>query len=247
MKRISLMLFFMAGYLSLFGQNAPAQDSLIKKYKLFEHRGYAEILFSFSQTEQDGKGVNDKLRFSPVFNFGHEFHLNFSEFLGIYTGLGIRNVGYVDRPEYFAPGAVVSTQLRMKHRVYALVLPLGIKIGNIGKHSYFSAGAELNLFFNYKEKAWLNDSKTKKSEWFSDRTELVNTSFFAQLTLRDSYVKLILYPDNFIKEHNTTFAGDFVMPNYPSSSANIFVISVGGYMRDLKYKKKGKVTVLRYT
>ena len=237
MKKICLLLFLMAGYLSLFGQTTPPVEPSIKKYKTFEHSFYSEILFSFSQTEQDGKGIGDRLRFSPVFNLGHEFHLNFAKFLGIYTGLGIRNIGYIDRPDYIAPGAITSTELRMKHRVYALVMPVGIKLGNMGRHSYLSAGVELNLFLNYKEKVWLNDSKTKKSEWFSDRTDLLNTSFFGQLNYRGNYVKLILYPNNFIKQNNTTLAGDFAVINYPSSSANIFVVSLGFNFIQKKVRK----------
>lgn len=236
MKKVYVLLFLTLINVSVFAQS---QDSVsIKKYKTFEHTPYMEMLFSFSQTEQSGKGVDDKLRFSPVFNFGHEFHLNFSQHLGVYTALGLRNIGYIDRPTYYAPGAVVGTKVKMKHRVYALVIPIGIKIGNIGKHTYLSAGSELNLFLNYKEKMWYNDSKTKRSEWFSDRVDLVHTSFFAQLNCRSSYIKFILYPDNFIRENSTTFAGDFVISDYPSSSANLFVVSLGVNFIDKPVKKR---------
>lgn len=233
------VIFLLLVSISVSAQSDTAQDlrQPVQMYKTFEHTSYTEILFSFSQTEQNGNHIDDKLRFSPVFNLGHEFHLNITKFSGIYTGLGIRNIGYIDRPLYFAPGATTGEKLKMKHRIYALVIPVGLKLGNMSKHSYISAGAELNIFLNYKEKVWLNDSKTKRSEWFSDRVELFNPSFFGQLTCKGSFIKFVLYPANFIKQSNTTFAGDFSLPNYPSSSANIFMVSFGANFVEKKVMK----------
>ncbi len=223
-----------------------SQTAANASQKKFEQYSYLEMLFSGSNTYQNGEPITDKIRFSPVINAGHEFHFNLSKSFGLYTGLGVRNIGFIDRPVYFAPGATAGTELKTKKRIYALVIPLAVKLGKLSRQSYLSGGAELNIFMNYKEKIWQDDSKTKKSEWFSDRVDVFHTSVFLQYTLRNSYIKCILYPDNLVKSSNTTFAGNLAIDNYPSSSANVFALALGFRLDKIKYMSRGRTMELHY-
>ncbi len=62
------------------------------------------------------------LRFSYVINFGITFNFNFGRHFGLYTGLDVKNIGFIEKN---------SGGLTVKRRTYNVGAPLGIKIGNI--------------------------------------------------------------------------------------------------------------------
>src|SRR3954453_12180075 len=54
-----------------------------------------ELILSLASVEQDGHHEKSIVRFSPVFNFQVMVNKDMNETFGLFTGLAIRNVGYI--------------------------------------------------------------------------------------------------------------------------------------------------------
>lgn len=125
----------------------------------------------FSGSTWDGGGA---VRFSPVINVQNLINFDKSESFGWFTGLNVRNVGFIYDE---------SATVRKKVRTYNLGVPIGVKIGKLdGKFIYF--GYELELPLNYKEKVFVEeDKKDKFNTWFSARTPPVYHSLMVGIQL----------------------------------------------------------------
>ncbi len=158
-----------------------------------------------------GAGVGDSFfgnnipnpipRYSTFFHIGEQFHVNLGKSFGLYTGIGVRNIGMINR---------LNDTIKIKQRVYSLGIPVGIKLGDMQKRVYAALGAELELFFNYKQKTFLGSGRGYKAEkfneWFSDRTPLLNPSLFVEFNFKKgSYIKLRYYPMNFLVADKQNF------------------------------------------
>jgi hypothetical protein len=133
-----------------------------------------EFLFQFADIEKASTDVTNRLRFTIVINFGQYWHVDFNNNVGIYSGLGVRNVGFIyDTPE---PTKTIR-------RAYTLGVPLAFKLGAFDKHVYFLAGGEYELTFHYRARKWLSNSRDGTryldAEWFSKRTRRFVPSVFA--------------------------------------------------------------------
>lgn len=167
------------------------------------------------------------VRFSMV-NFGYNFNYDFDPHFGFFTGLNIKNIGFIQK-------VADST---IKRRVYTLGIPVGFKLGLLQKRNYVFGGCGLDMPFNYREKGYVRRSdKQKFSEWFSDRTPDFMPYLFAGLSLSGSTLKLQYYPGNFFNpEFNETKGGIISYP-YRGYSAHLICLSVG---IDINYSKKDK-------
>ena len=85
--------------------------------------------------------------------------MNLGKSIGLYTGIGVRNIGMINR---------LNDTIKLKQRLYALVVPVGIKLGDMQKRVYAALGAEFELFFNYKE---VGEGTSKRSLMSGFRTE----------------------------------------------------------------------------
>jgi hypothetical protein len=167
----------------------------------FSKENSSEIIFSFSDVERNYSKLDTKMRFTLFFHAGQNFHYDFSNHLGVFTGYGIRNIGIVTN----------ENDTVLKRRTYSLGVPVALKIGSFRNHWYFYTGSEYEMFFHYKQKEYTDDSKRKQSEWFSDRTRRFTPSFFAGIQFPGGInLKFKYYPENFL---NTGFKGkDFGKP-----------------------------------
>jgi hypothetical protein len=235
----------------------PENQPKEKAYKSFYLAGVTEVIngIGFFETGQidilDGNGSVLKVyenpsirmvpRFSAFFHTGEQAHFQFSKNMGFYTGLGVRNVGMVNR---------INDTITLKQRAYTLGIPAAIKIGNMAKRAYLALGGEIELFFHFKQKSWIDgrDNKVKFREWFSNRTELINPSVFAEVNFGDgSFIKLRYYPMNWLRgEQRVSLRnGD---QNYTArftpTQSNMLNITVGKIIpnKDRK-KKKGKAEI----
>lgn len=177
-------------------------------------------------------GTNRRLlptvRFSML-NIGYNLNYNFDNNFGFFTGLGIKNIGFIEK----------IADSTVKRRVYTIGIPIGFKLGNLAKRNYIFGGGGIDLPFNYREKGYVHRSdKQKFSEWFSDRTPDFMPYLFAGLSYGDgTTVKLQYYPTNFFNtEYNETNAGVVTYP-YRGYSANLICLSVGF---EINYNKKAK-------
>src|SRR6478735_10782263 len=66
-----------------------------------------ELIFSLANIEQNGSSEGSTLRFSPVVNFQVMLNQDMNKKFGLFTGLGVRNVGYIIN-DYKVPSTDVS-------------------------------------------------------------------------------------------------------------------------------------------
>lgn len=165
-----------------------------KKDQVYAESG-GEFIFSFADVEYQGMKLNNKVRFSMFFHLGQNLHYDFSQNLGMFSGFGLRNIGFITEED-----DVVT-----KRRTYAFGVPLALKLGSIDEHFYIYGGGEYELFFHYKMKQITGGDKNKFSQWFSDRTERFVPSLFAGVQFPSGInLKFKYYPGDFL---NRNFSG----------------------------------------
>ena len=108
-----------------------------------------ELIFSFARVDYPGTEEGSITRFSPFINIQNWLNYDKSEKLGFFTGLSVRNVGFIYD---------VDETTRKKYRTYNIGIPLGIKIGNLSEKFLFF-GYELEIPVNYKEKTFINEER----------------------------------------------------------------------------------------
>lgn len=171
-----------------------------------------EIIFSGASVQFKGEEVNTNMRFTVFFHFQQQLHFDLSNKVGLYTGLGIRNVGLILEDYYQKVGYDVDPEhpnynknTKIKHRSYALGFPLAIKLGSFDNNYFFYAGGEYEWMFAYKQKKFIDDVKEKFTDWNSDRVTTWMPSLFVGVRLPyGTDLKFKYYMDDFL---NKDFAG----------------------------------------
>ena len=190
MKKILFVAVLWAGHFT----QAVAQETIViveepVNTKKMYTKSASEFIFSWGDVNAQGLNLESKVRFSVFVNLGQQFHKDFSEKAGMYTGISIRNVGIIND---------LNDTVKLKQRVYTLGVPLAIKLGNM-QGTHLAIGAEAEFAFNYKQKLYINDEKSKTNEWFSDRTEIFLPSAFAEIhTKQGGYIKFKYYLTDFL-------------------------------------------------
>lgn len=163
-----------------------------------------ELIFSFANYIVNGNSINTPPRFTMFFHASTNLHKDFSNNLGFYTGIGIRNVGFTSTQNNYT----------IKRRNYYVGIPLALKLGNLSKNKYLYAGAEGEIGFNYKEKHFNGDNKIDVfDEWFSARTPLFMPSLLAGinfksgLNLRFKYYLLDFLKTDYTEQGKQIYAG----------------------------------------
>ncbi|MFC2081323.1 hypothetical protein ACFLR8_03850 [Bacteroidota bacterium] len=193
-----------------------------------------ENLFQWADVENTGYAVNEKLRYTLAFNVGQYWHVDFNNMIGFYSGLGVRNVGFI-----------YDTDLPTKtiRRSYNLGVPLAIKLGVFDKKIYIMGGGEYELLFHYKARRWDSNKRrgpmTVEDEWFSDKTERFIPSVFAGIQFPGGFnIKLKYYLGDFL---DLDYTGDDLRePNVSFSEytkINMYYISICWQFRTDQMKK----------
>jgi hypothetical protein len=223
---------------ALFAQPAMTKDNSSKYLvrhpdirKFYIGGGLDAAIFSTATIHHDGvldpatgvmsQNINTMgtIRFTYVLNIGTTFNFNFSPTIGMYTGIDIKNIGYIEQ----------DNGTTLKRRTYNVGAPLGFKIGNMRNHgSYFLFGAGLDAPFNYKEKTFKSDdrsNKTKFNEWFSDRVPgLMPYAFIGGCFDPGITVKLQYYINDFM---NTSYTDNSGNQPYMGTDVHLILLSVG--------------------
>lgn len=159
------------------------------------------------------------LRVSNVMNIGITLNHDFGKAMGIYTGIGIRNIGFIEK--------VAVADSTIKRRVYCAEVPVGIKIGSLYRRRYLVLGGGGDFAFNYKEKGFVKrGSKEKFNEWLSERTPLFMPFVFVGFSFNPGLVlKLQYYPQNFLNTGYTdTKSGT---KPYAGYNVNLLMLNLG--------------------
>jgi len=204
-SRIVLFIFIMVATMSAIAQDAK------KVYTTTS----GELIFSFADINYGGNETPSVLRFSPVVNIQNMVNIDKSEHFGLFTGLALRNVGFI----YDVPG----TTTRMKYRTYNIGIPIGIKIGNLSDKFLF-AGYELEIPVHFKEKEFIDENKTKNSVWFSSQVNTFNHTLMAGVQLPyGATLKFKYYLTNFFNKSYTRSDGS---KPYENADYNVFYFSL---------------------
>jgi hypothetical protein len=198
---------------------AKGQESTPQK-KSYTTTG-GELIFSWAEATQGGLDANVITRFSPVLNIQIQAHRDFSKQFGLFSGINIRNVGYIwDDP--------TAVNTRYKARSYTLGIPLALKLGKM-EGFYLFGGYEIEFPFNFKEKKFVNEDKVEKNtSWFSSKTPTLYQSFLAGIqTPYGTQIKFKYYITNFFnKDYTAQDSNGNSFKPYESIDANVFYVSL---------------------
>lgn len=186
MKKITLILIL------LVAMNSIAQET---KQKYFSYS--TEMIFSFASIDNQGNTDGNIMRWAPVFNPQSMFNYDINEHFGFFTGVAVRNVGFIYEDPYDV------NDEKYKYRTYNFGIPVGFKIGKMNDALFF-AGYEIEFPFVYKEKQFINENKVNKDViWFSDKVESVQHSLMVGVQLPyGATLKFKYYLSNF---HNRDY------------------------------------------
>lgn len=177
------------------------------------HSNGGEVIFSGADVNFNGVNVNTNIRFTLFFHAQHHLNLDLTDNIGLFTGIGIRNVGLITEDLYQNVGfSDIDTEhpnwnksTKVKRRSYSLGFPLALKVGSFSNNFFLFAGGEYEWMFHYKQKLFIDDNKTKFTEWTSDRVNPWVPSLFAGVQFPQGFrLKFKYYMDDFL---NTSFTG----------------------------------------
>ena len=222
--KVLLLLLIFIGYNSYkgYGQNE----------KRFYSSTSLEMIFSFADVEVDSVNASTVMRWAPVLNFQYIYNFDMNKNFGIFTGLDLRNLGFIwknDKGE------------KWKHRVYALGLPIGIKLGNLKSGMFVYLGGQIECAFNYKEKYFLNGSKkTKDMYWFTNRVNVLQTSVLLGVNFpKGANIKFKYYLTDLLNTEYEEFDENGVKGKpyeaFKSSQIFYFSLSFNMFHRDYEY------------
>lgn len=186
-------------------------------------------IFSTAFFERPGQNQElTPLRFSML-NFGYHFNYDFDQYFGIFTGLGLKNIGFIEK----------IGDSTTKRRLYTLGVPLGFKLGNLQKHHYGFIGGGVDMPFNYREKRFVKrNDKAKFNEFFSDRTDRFMPYLFAGFAYGAGMTfKVQYYPSNFFNTEYEEHPNEGTVRPYRGWNANLLYVTLG---IDVHYKKHEK-------
>lgn len=186
-------------------------------------------IFSTAIFERPGlRRQTTPLRFSMI-GIGTNFNYDFDEHFGIFTGVSIKNVGFIEK----------MGDSTVKRRLYTAGIPLGIKIGNLQKRNYVFLGGGVDFPINYREKGFVDrGNKEKFNEFWSERVEWYQPHLFVGAAFRGSTVKVQYYTGNFFNtDFENTYAGVKQKP-YQGWRAQMLYVTLGMDLHKKSHSKK---------
>lgn len=157
------------------------------------------------------------MRFTYFVNLGFTFNFNLSKHIGLYTGIDIKNIGYIEQDNGYT----------WKRRTYNVGTPLALKIGNMDmKGSYFFLGGGIDAAINFQEKMYKDrDNKQRINEWFSDRTPRTMPYVFAGVSFNHHITaKVQYYINNYM---NTDYRDENGNNIYYGTDVHLILLSIG--------------------
>lgn len=182
------LLLFIVASISYHLINAQVKTYSVTSGEMIFSMSNVEFTDEFLAAYPNAEVTKTNVRWTVFFHLGQYWHIDFTNNIGIKTGLGIRNIGLItDEKIPDVVGSDVMVNHKIIRRSYALGIPLALKIGAFDKHIYFFGGGEYELLFHYKEKYWKSHSrdgsKTKGTEWFGNQTPTFIPSVFGGVQL----------------------------------------------------------------
>ena len=183
------------------------------------------MIFSFADITDNGQSAESTLRWAPVVNIQSMLNADISSNVGLFTGIAVRNVGYI-YDNYTDPAT--DAVYKKKFRSYNLGIPVGIKIGNLDK-MFIYGGYEVEFPFLYKEKTFDGGDKIDKiTGWFSKREEPIQHGFLVGIQFPYGMnVKFKYYLSEF---HNQDYIDGAGNKPYAGLNSQVFYFSLSYLM-----------------
>jgi hypothetical protein len=248
-NKIIVIVFTLALYTttSIFAQKVKIYD--VTRWEMIFSSSIVQFNDAF--TRSGAEVTKTDVRFTVFFHLGEYLNFDFGNHFGLYTGLGIRNVGLISDERL--PDLVGSNQLidyKIIRRLYTAGVPLAFKLGSFSDNLFVFAGGEYELAINYKEKYWTGTqsrtgSKTKSNTWFGDQTPALLPSVFAGVQLPGGVnVKFKYYLDDFL--NNSFTKGENTVDGQPYNvsdltrykTSQVFYISLSWQIDNNEIKNK---------
>lgn len=155
------------------------------------------------------------------------YHYNLNNNVGMFTGIGVRNIGFI----------YSSGDSTFKKRAYTFGIPVAIKVGDLSKDVFLYFGGEVEIPFHFKEKLIVGKNKEKYGAWFDNRTNLLLPSVFIGTQFKSGIsFKIKYYLKNFLnRDFNGTDFGEQV--NYNSIDSRLIYVSVSFGLKSKSLKK----------
>lgn len=205
----------------------------------------AEISFTdaYTQANPNHVQVGNPLRFTCFFHVGQYVHMDFSDNLGLFTGMAIRNVGFISDERLDPDNTGTVSDYKIIRRSYMLGVPLALKLGSFKNHTFIFAGGEFEFNIIYKEKYWNSvdreGEKVKNVDWFGNQTPLLIPSLFAGIQFPGGInVKFKYYLENFIDNTATSTNPVFDLTRYEQTQ--VMYISLSYMINTKNMTKKGR-------
>ena len=186
-----------------------AGESLNLKAQEVYSTSSGEVILSGSDINFNSTNVNSLMRFTIFFHYQYNWHFDFTDNIGLYTGLGVRNVGLI-MEDYFQNVGFTgidnshpnyNKNTKIKKRSFSIGIPVALKLGSFGDNFYLYGGGEYEYMFHYKQKLFLDGNKTKFKEWGSKRVTPWMPSFFVGVQFPYGInLKFKYYLDDFINK-----------------------------------------------
>ena len=189
--------------------------------------GYILSTAMYGDTKPGNSNIGTP-RFTAFLHIGATAHINFNSHVGLFSGLGIKNIGFIEKFD--------NSDSTVKRRVYTIGLPLGLKVGNMFGN-YAMIGGGVDFPFHFKEKGFVKRSnKVKEGEWFGQQTAAVMPYVFVGAHFKPGInVKLQYYPTNFLnQDYQKTVNGVTTQP-YANYEVNLAMVTLG---IDIPYRPK---------
>jgi hypothetical protein len=202
------------------GQEMHMEHKANPVHKAYRSTGMDSYILSSSMRSKNGGDAKaTTARFTAFLHLGMNLNYDFSRNFGMYTGLNIKNIGFIEK----------MGDSTIKRRTYTFGIPLGLKIGRLDNGNYLLLGGGLDFPFNYREKGFVNrGDKDKFNEWFSSRTPAVMPYVFVGANLRPGFVfKLQYYPGNFMNPDFTTMQNGVSMQPYKGYDVHLLLLTFG--------------------
>lgn len=172
------------------------------------------------------------LRFTLFINSGTTLHYNFSSHVGVYTGIDIKNIGFIEYE------TINNSHYTIKRRTYNIGVPLVLKLGDVAmsKRGVLLLGGGIDVPINYKEKSFINRGNKKKfNEWFSNRTPLLMPYLCAGVVTKNGVsLKIQYYPGNFLNPNYTDGNGN---KPYYGYDVHLVFVTIGYVFRMFDFHK----------
>ncbi|MEX0980924.1 MAG: hypothetical protein WD577_04240 [Bacteroidales bacterium] len=228
MKHINIFVIFTAVVFLAISTNGFSQVNMYRS-------SGAELIFSGADVRFNNTNVNANMRFTSFFHAEQMLNVDFGRFVGLFTGLGMRNIGFITEDLYQNVGflnidendADWNQETKIKRRSYSLGVPLALKAGSMKKGLFFFAGGEYEWTIHYKQKLFIDGEKIKFSEWGSDRVNAFLPSVFAGVQLpKGMRVKFKYYMDDFLNPGYTGIDFEEAVDYSEFGSTGIFYVSL---------------------